>query len=407
MFDRGFSHYLTYGATDQHTIVELSQIIDGVIVPATVAAFQKDGTGGFVLSLSARESAPDYVIDPRFPLYQQALRGSERKPKKSHLMLSELLEDEGLVQASDPSPNDFDDKRLAGIAKKWVEFNLGYTEVDAKFQKYAERLGERILPQDAKTPKYIIAPYFMASGVEDPWWERSQRFFELTKEAVGSDSECLRVVAVKSADALPDAIESISEERIGLWVNDLHELTTDPADLAGYLRGIRAASASEISVFALYGGFFSVIASKVGLNGSCHGIGFGEHRKWVELPSSGPAPARYYSPALHRYVSQEDAYQLWRIDEEFFGCQCAECKGQNPLRLDYHELMKHSVRCRAEEISNWRQFRLDEISAKLKEQYARFIETVESANIAERDKDRLLRLPRHLPNWFRAVDEIG
>lgn len=406
MFERGFSHYLTYGATDQHTIIQLSSLIDGVVVPATVAAFQRDGTGGFVLSLSARETGPDYVIDPRFPLFQQGLKNSNRKPKKSHIMLSKLLDDEGLVRSSDPSPEDFDNERIVRIADQWVKFNLGYTEVDSKFEKYAKRLEEEILPENAKTPKYIIAPYFMSSDIRDPWWERSGRFFEATQAAVADKAECIRVLALKSANVLAEAVESVEDSKIGLWVNDLHELNSDSGELAYYLNGVQAAHRRGVSTFALYGGFFSVIAANVGLEGSCHGIGFGEHRKWVELPSSGPAPARFYSPALHRYISQEDAYELWKIDKSAFGCQCNECKGQNPLRLEYHELMKHSVRCRADEINNWTSLPLEDVSLQLKDEYSRYIELVESAEIAERMRERLLRLPEHLPRWFRAVDSV-
>jgi hypothetical protein len=83
MFDL-FSHYVSYGATDQETIRELTGAIDGrwcVLVPATVAAFQQQGTGGFILTLSATAEAPNYVIDPRFPLFQH--RSAPRRPLMS------------------------------------------------------------------------------------------------------------------------------------------------------------------------------------------------------------------------------------------------------------------------------------------------------------------------------------
>ena len=68
MFTRQFSHYLSYGASDQKTVVDLRDVYNGILVPGTVAAFQREGTGGFVLSLSAADSIP-YVIDPRSPLF--------------------------------------------------------------------------------------------------------------------------------------------------------------------------------------------------------------------------------------------------------------------------------------------------------------------------------------------------
>ena len=45
MFDTQFDHYLTYGATDQRTLRELQDSFTGLIVPGTVAAFQREGNG--------------------------------------------------------------------------------------------------------------------------------------------------------------------------------------------------------------------------------------------------------------------------------------------------------------------------------------------------------------------------
>lgn len=56
MFDTPFEHYLAYGATDQSTVRELAGKFTGLIVPGTVAAFQREGTGGFVLSVRPKRS---------------------------------------------------------------------------------------------------------------------------------------------------------------------------------------------------------------------------------------------------------------------------------------------------------------------------------------------------------------
>src|SRR2546430_165765 len=98
MFD-SFAHYLSYGATDQQTARELTGFYDGLLVPGTVAAFQADGTRGFVLTLSALRRTR-YVIDPRFPLFQQRLGA----PKKSHESLALLFGVPDLVlRTADPT----------------------------------------------------------------------------------------------------------------------------------------------------------------------------------------------------------------------------------------------------------------------------------------------------------------
>jgi hypothetical protein len=104
-------------------------------------------------------------------------------------------------------------------------------------------------------------------------------------------------------------------------------------------------AANQKLPFALYGGFFSVMAGTVGLVGSSHGIGYGEYRAWPELPRSGPPPARYYLRQLHRYIAQEDAQRLWMADRNLASCPCNQCMGRAPIELEYHDLMRHSVEC--------------------------------------------------------------
>src|SRR5690348_16349962 len=129
-----YRHYLAYGATDQETFRELRESYDGVLVPGTVAAWQRQGTGGFVLSLSATFEAPPYVIDPRFPLFQQGLP----KPKQSHISLADLLGDPDLIQRFDPSWTAFPNSRLEALAHNWDAFNRGYGSTsNEKFDKYA------------------------------------------------------------------------------------------------------------------------------------------------------------------------------------------------------------------------------------------------------------------------------
>ena len=61
-----FSHYLAYLATDQETYRDLRGQYDGLLVPGTIAAWQRQGTGGFVLSLSAAAGSPRTSSIPAF-----------------------------------------------------------------------------------------------------------------------------------------------------------------------------------------------------------------------------------------------------------------------------------------------------------------------------------------------------
>lgn len=289
MFHEEFAHYLSYGATDQETVRELTGYYSGLIVPGTVAAFQREGTGGFVLSLSATAASPDYAIDPRFPLFQQALP----RPKRSHSSLAELLGVPTLVRAGDPTPSDFTPEVIDTVAQQWAQFNGTYERsAGGKFAKYARRLGEAVQSRDAKGPLYVLAPYLVSVEVSDPWWAVSTQLFDAVQSRVAERGRCVRVVATKTPTQLAPLLDDIPDERVIVWVSDLEELNASASALSQYASAISSAAVAGKAVFALYGGFFSVLLQSVGLKGSSHGIGYGEYRRWVELPVSGPPPAR-------------------------------------------------------------------------------------------------------------------
>src|SRR4051794_13076676 len=140
---RSYSHYVAYGSTDQTTFRDLRDRYTGLVVPATIAAYQRKGTGGFVLTLSATNEAPPYMIDPRFPLFQQPLTS----PKKSQGSPVGWRATPNLAGRGGPPPTpaSFPDERVARIARKWVEFNTSYGSANNEsFSKYAKRLREPV-----------------------------------------------------------------------------------------------------------------------------------------------------------------------------------------------------------------------------------------------------------------------
>jgi len=389
-------HFLAYNASDQRTVRELAGRYDGILVPGTVATFQREGTAGFVLSLSATEDSTPYVIDPRFPLFQQPLEDI----KKSHAALADLFDDPALIASDLLRLPEFDTERVERIAVAWVEFNLEYrTRQSAKFNKYADRLGEEVVVGDATGPQRVLAPYFCVRGSQDPWWDVSAALYEATKEAADGEIEVTRVLAAQSTDALDEIVEGTSAENVCIWVSGLEELNSTPGTLAEYGEAIGKLQDSGCRSFALYGGFFAVALSAIGLGGCSHGIGYGEYRNWVELPRSGPPPTRYYLPTVHRYARQEEAQQLWQHDPLLVSRDV----GGQPIDLDYHDLMLHSVLARSQEIEDYRSLDLTSTIGQLESDMEDFIGRVYSGA-----PNRLLigvgdRLTRHLSGWIEAL----
>ena len=247
-------------------------------------------------------------------------------------------------------PNDFTNGRIEQIASAWVEFNLSYrSQQSAKFQKYAQRLGESLDVGNATGPERILAPYFSVSGRSDLWWEKCNAFYEATLRAADGQIDVTRVMAAKDARALMNIADEPGSDNVCIWVSGLGELSTSSEELAAYANAIRRLDNSGRRSFALYGGFFAIALSAVGLSGCSHGIGYGEHRIWRELPRSGPPPSRYYLPTVHRYASQEDAHLLWLHDTRLV----SEVPVGRPISLQYHDLKMHSVAARAQEIEDY------------------------------------------------------
>ncbi|GAB3241564.1 hypothetical protein [Mycolicibacterium hippocampi] len=401
-----FEHYLSYGSTDQLTARTLTDFYDGLLVPGTVAAFQADGTKGFVLTLSAAHQKP-YIIDPRFPLFQNRLS----TPKKSHVSLATVLGDPSLVsEHSAPTADEFDDARCQVIARSWVEFNAGYTTVSSKhFAKYAKRLGREIAPTNSQVPRLILAPYVMSSGIDDGWWDVSERLYAHTiaaAQAIPTDIGVFRVVAAKSTAALEQLLTqpAASEPGVFIWVDNLHELESSVEDLVRYGRAIRGAKERGLGTWALYGGYFSVVMGQFGLAGSSHGIGYGESRQWKELPSSGPPPARFYLPRVHRYVATDLAEFLWNEAPELVN---SAVYSGSPAALDYHDLMAHSVRCRQTEINDCDGLSPAVIAQRLRQTNREFSEALNTLSIPSALRRKAIDAHIHLPQWADAIDAIA
>lgn len=403
MFETPFDHYLTYGSTDQRTLRELQNSFTGLIVPGTVAAFQREGTGGFVLTFSATQAATPYLIDSRFPLFQKKLSS----PKKSHIELAAVLGDPSLVSTNrDPDPVDFTPERIDRIARSWVEFNQGYQDAaNAKFDKYALRLNEPVVPEQAKSPRFVLAPYTMTYGTDDPWWNVSRMLYDRTCHHLSEPGKCLRVIASTNASGLSGLLSELPDSRALVWVSNLDELESSATALRYYARAIQEVR-DRLQLFALYGGFFSVLLSAFGLMGSCHGIGFGEHRAYPELQRSGPPPSRFYMPTLHRYVPTDLAYQLWRHDPALAECDCRMCDGLPPVALDYHSLMMHSVLCRAREIDDWVGVDLSRIIDRLEEEHKTYRDNLARSRAPDIIKEKGEVAADPLNRWIQVLSTL-
>jgi hypothetical protein len=402
-----FRHFISYGSTDQESLRDLVSSYDALIVPGTIAAFQSEGTKGFVLSLSARHGKP-YAIDSRFPLFQNALA----TPKKSHGMLADVFGDPGLIRGDRrPSSLDFPDARNRALAENWGRFNSLYDEVTTKaFDKYAARLGEDILPDKRELPDFVLPPYAMVEDSADGWAQVSRQMFEHSVDYLSAQSwpgGIRRVLAATSPELVSGLLDEIRDEDLFLWVSGLDEYRSTMSDLVAYGQVVMKATRQGNRPTALYGGFFSVLLSRYGLTGASHGVGFGDHRSWLELPSSGAPPARYYVARLHKYVPVDLAVLLWRQFPTLIVDSRLGDPSVSPGALTYHDLMKHSLRARALEIDDWSTRSAEAACRELDSALDAFRAAVDLFDGPQPFRKRAAELYQHLGLWSQAIRTLG
>lgn len=398
---RDYSHFLAYGSTDQETLRELTEAYQGLLVPGTYAAYQADGTKGFVLTLSAAIKKP-YAIDPRTPLFQY----HNPAPKQSHISLARVLGIDKIVEKHGFVPLDaWTPEQAREVAEAWIRFNSAYTSIAPKqFEKYAKRLGRQLDVQSAESPDWILAPYLMITegGAE---MAVNKVLWEAALDVSGSSrSRLRRVFAAVSPDALLRAALESDETEIVIWVDNLEEV--DPANglrLQSYARAIEQLRAAGKRPFALYGGFFSAALRTLGLRGASHGIGFSEHRYHVELKSSGGAPARFYVQRIHRYLSVDLARDLWRNNPRLVESYFAGYDNRDPGEYDYHGLMKLSVYARADEIQKLENATAEDVAAELLIAKEGFDADLAAAQLSVGVRKRAESYVAHLPVWARAL----
>ncbi|WP_141989931.1 hypothetical protein [Rhodoglobus vestalii] len=378
------------------------------MVPGTIAAYQAEGTRGFVLTLSAAVDAP-YAIDPRMPLFQYL----NSELKKSHISLARVLGILDAVEAQGFMTREAWSKdRVSSVAKAWVEFNTNYTNVGSKaFEKYARRLKRELPQDDAKSPTWILAPYLMLANDDLETFRINQELWDQAcahADEAGVRARMVRVIATDQPETLVSTSKKIDETDLIIWIDDLDEVSPTNVDrLGSYARAVRTVAESGKRLFALYGGYFAVTLGSVGLKGASHGIGFSEHRNHVELRSSGGAPARYYVQRLHRYLPVDLASELWRRDSSLVESYYPGYLSRDPAELEYHELMKLSVNARQDEIFRSQALTPSDHVADLRATFASYREDLSRVRLTEGLRSRISSNMAHLLAWASALDSAS
>jgi hypothetical protein len=382
-------HFLAYGNSDQETfrVPQVQSTYDVITVPGTIASFYQDATAAFILT-----AQKPYIIDPRTPL----LQGAVGAPKASHLTLAEWLgasfsdrvrgSGGGALQV----PETFFtagviDEMVAELVARQRQYGGHATRIEAKLDRYrrlrAQAHGVEAATADpvseSRPPLHVLSPYFACSGLEDPWWRILLAVWDACA-GLDDSGEISGVVAVTSPDFLQEAMGSLPShlaQTSFYWVTGFDERKAS-VDALTLVSSAIATSGSRRWI-NLYGGYFSICMSFLGLWGFSNGLGYSESRDWPELASTGAAPPRYYIPDLHLFLPPGTA-QLVVEQDPSFSCSCTVCESQGGaiISLGYHQLKQHFALSRGAEIAFVQESSPTEVGDQLRTSHARFFDDV-------------------------------
>jgi len=409
-------HFLAYGNSDQVSFRSdlVRECFDVMTVPGTIAAYYQDATAAFVLS-----SEIPYLIDPRTPLFQ----GRIESPKPSHVSLAEWHGEHVLrlvtaaVDGHDSylSPSDFDDPGvLRDMVDRIVHEQTAYADrapgVENKIDRYRRLLAEARGSSHVESafrpaaPIGVVAPYFAVTSTLDPWWSVNRRVWDYCVESHANDLAVMPVVTVGDVSVLDQALAEVPAD-LGLdvlfWVTGFDERRAVGQDLDALWSTVRSASNRGVRLANMYGGYFSILLARAGLAAFGNGLTYSESRAWPALAATGAAPARYYVPALHLFLTPALAQALLDLAPTL-GCECRVCRDESGrsrsvVALTYHELKEHFAAAR-----QWERVFVDTSSVAEME-----LQLVDAARIVEGVRDRLP--PRsnvstlHLDTWARVL----
>ncbi len=265
-----------------------------------------------------------FALPHRFLTSKSKDRDAAVRPKSSFRKLAErYFGNADFVGRSSLKPTDIDPAALAKSVLDYQEtWYFGATEGD-----------EAIRSSAAMKPTLRIAPYFILG----PNQEFLAANIECVAAALALDRSAAAIIPLSLRSLLEDGRDVVDSyvatgvTKMFLWIENFDEdlasleLLTRYVDLVSYLNG------KSISVYNLFGGFFSCIAHDKGLSGFVHGLVYGENKSFVPVVGGGQPPPRYYMKPRHITMGVSEVERLLSdtAAQDYLSkvCDCTICRG--------------------------------------------------------------------------------
>lgn len=370
---------------DKEIIRNLSDKLDGLVIPAHILAYQSDVTATFMASFLDMP----FIIDPMTYLLQHTRNDLTNDQGHIRASISKLCNayefseiDDILSEQSELNPDDVPD------AEDFCDIVYDYQmsiEERATTKKAVKKYLSRYGMGDSITPRLVVSPYFRFRSTSDVWYDKSlEMAIAMQQTCLEKEDDLLSApVIFLSVDSLTQAhINKIADdyqnfEHIILWLQDFNETNIRSEAIINARKLVSALSSSKIEM--LYSGYLLMTTAAEGTDAISHGLTYSQHKSFDRTPGGGGLPERYYIPKFKafRSLSQTDII-LHACPDLICNCEtCQELLDGDPDRIvlfaDEPELLReHFINVRQEEAQSMENFDRQAIVEDLDETYGSY-----------------------------------
>lgn len=369
---------------EKNIVKEYFQHIHGVIIEAHVYDTFERSWSRFL-----GEANTNYLIDPVFYKFGLPEITPEYADKK---WFEDLLTIYGIkLTENQPyiNPKFLGENKIKSITKNVINYQLSsipskIKEAISQAQTLLSLLEEKQPPRPSVTkitPEFVIPPYLVIDDSFDFTYKDIIKFniktinysAKLTKKEKIMPIIAMTEQVFFDSFKLSDIIKEYAKlpvQTYGIWVTGLDEIHKPfmLENLCLFVKYLKKEANREIEIVNMFGGYFSVILSSLGLiNGVSHSLGYGEHKD--PTTPSGPIPPRYYNHLTHRFDSKDLILRLYVLYPEV-KCQCKICSQKSLPTMTTEDLIKHFLEVRIKEVKELKGLKPPDIIKKLESDIA-------------------------------------
>ncbi len=332
---------------EKPTLNQNGQFFSGITLPAHVLALYRNSLGQAI-----RHWKKPYFVDPMTHVFLQdremIYRSGTQKPKKSYEKLCEYAQNaeyylsmKSMVvdELSHSEKIDFADT-MAHLALQVQLDGVSVTGIPKRMKSLSRIQKYMDIEKDATgfpSPAFLVSPYFYFESVGSPTyvlWKQAVDFFEkkIAKQDTDLDiyrAVCTSEILLESAHDITALVHDLEgSDGVVLWINKFEKCGLDARKLEGFANLVRGLHDQGQKTVALYGGYLTALYYHFGLDGLSFGLNAGDSKEVQSYATGGGAPARYYDPNLHTFVTARNMLTYYSSSSKYakhFKCKCNVC----------------------------------------------------------------------------------